>query len=234
MIACYREVVLSLMLLAQVVLHSALFAPFAQTPSQDAAPTTPASKVLRSPEKQEHLCCYEMHFVKPIYPKKARLAHIEGVVKLHLVFADDGSIVELQPVSGDPLLVASAIEAVQQWHVSFSRVAGRPEEHEVALSLTFSIVDPPRPAYLHLANGDVVRTDTVREFTDRIEYTVGGHTHRIVPGSVTDINACARVGHFPLNEGECVPGGGPSFDIQAIPLWPSDKEKKATETLRRN
>jgi hypothetical protein len=143
MIACYRDVVLSLMLLAQVVLHSALFAPFAQTPSQDAAPTMPASKVLRSSEKQEHLCCYEMHFVKPIFPKKARLAHIEGVVKLHLVFADDGSIVELQPVSGDPLLVASAIEAVQQWRVFFSRVAGRPEEHEVALALTFSIVTRP-------------------------------------------------------------------------------------------
>jgi outer membrane biosynthesis protein TonB len=94
-----------------------------------------------------------MHFVKPIYPKKARLAHIVGVVKLHLVFGDDGSIVELWPVSGDPLLVDSAIKAVEQWRVSFSRVAGTPTEHEIALSFTFSIEDTPKPAYLHLTSG---------------------------------------------------------------------------------
>lgn len=214
---------LSQLLLAQVIFHSLQFTLFAQTPSQDTPPATPASKVLRIPEKQEHLCCYDMHFVKPLYPKEARLAHIEGVVKLHLVFADDGSIVELQPVSGDLLLVDSAMKAVQQWRVSFGRVAGKPVEHEIALSFTFSIEDPPKPAYLHLGNGQVIRADTVREFTDRIEYTVGRRTHDISPDTVTNINACARVGHFPLREGECVPGGGPSFDVRAIPLLPGVK-----------
>jgi TonB family protein len=171
-----------------------------------------------------------MHFVKPVYPKEARRAHIEGVVKLHLVLADDGSIVELQPISGDPLLVDSAMKAVQQWHVSFSRVVGRPVEHEIALSFTFSIEDPPKPAYRHLANGDVIRADTVREFADRIEYTVGRQTHYISPDSVTNINACARVALLPkMKEGDCVVGGGPTFNIRAIPLWPSDKGKKATD-----
>lgn len=221
-------------LLAQVVFHSALITLFVQVPPQDIAPTMPASKVLRVPEKQEHLCCYEMHFVKPVYPKKARLAHVEGVVKLHLVFGDDGSIVELQPVSGDPLLVDSAIKAVQQWRVSFGAVAGRPMEHEIALSLTFSIEDPPKPAYLHLANGDVIRADTVREFEDRIEYTVGHQTHDIPPDSVTDISACARAAVRPTKEGDCVPGGGPTFNIRAIPLSPSDKEKKPVDTPSRD
>jgi TonB family protein len=217
-----------------VVFHSALFALFAQTSPQDTAATTPALKVLRVPEKQEHLCCYELHFVKPVYPKKARLAHIEGVVKLHLVFADDGSIVELQPVSGNPLLVDSAMKAVQQWRVSFGGVAGRPMEHEIALSLTFSIEDPPKPAYLHLANGDVIRADTVREFEDRLEYTLGLQTHYLSPDSVTNINACARASARPMKEGDCIPSGGPSFNIRAIPLWPSDKEKKATDAPSRN
>ena len=185
--------------------------------------------------KQEHLCCYDMHFVKPVYPKEARLAHIEGVVKLHLVFADDGSIVELQPVSGDRLLVDSAMKAVQQWRVSFGGVVGRPAEYEIALSFTFSIEDPPKPAYLHLANGDVIRADTVREFADRIEYTDGRRTHHISSDSVTDVSRCARVSiRIPPKEGDCVPGGGPSFDIRAIPLLPSDKEKKATDTQSRN
>jgi TonB family protein len=223
--------VLSQTLLVQVVFHSLLFTLFAQTAPQDTTPTTPASKVLRIPEKQEHLCCYNMHFVKPVYPKEARLAHIEGVVKLHVVFADDGSIVELQQVSGDRQLVDSAMKAVQQWRVSFSRVSGRPVEREIALTFTFSIEDPPEPAYLHLANGDVIRADMVREFADRIEYTIGRQTHYISPDSVTNINACARVAHLPtMEEGDCVPGGGPTFNIRAIPLWPSDKGRKATDT----
>jgi hypothetical protein len=226
--------VVSQTLLTQVVFHFVLFTLFAQTPPQASTPTTPASKVLRIPMKQEHLCCYDMHFVKPVYPKEARLAHIEGVVKLHLVFADDGSIVELQPVSGDRLLVDSAMKAVQQWRVvSFARVAGKPIEHEIALSFTFSIEDPPKPAYLHLANGDVIRADTVREFVDRVEYIVGGQSHYISPDSVTGINACARVTVFPTKEGDCVPGGGPTFGIRAIPLWPPDKENKATDTPSR-
>lgn len=210
--------------------HSVLFILLAQAPPQETTPATTTPKVLRIPEKQEHLCCYDMHFVKPDYPKEARLAHIEGVVKLHLVFADDGSIVELQPVSGDPLLVASAMKAVQQWHVAFGRVAGRPTEHGIALSFAFNIEDPPKPAYLHLANGDVIRADTVREFTDKIEYTVGREIHYISPDSVTNINACARVAPLlTMKEGDCIPGGGPTFSIRAIPLWPSGKDKKATE-----
>ena len=63
--------------------------------------------------KQEHLCCFNMKFVKPIYPRQARLAHIEGVVKLTLVIADDNSIASLQAVSGDPLLLDSSIRAVR-------------------------------------------------------------------------------------------------------------------------
>jgi hypothetical protein len=97
-------------LLAQVFFHSVLFI-LALAPLQDTTPATTAPKVLRIPMKQEQLCCYDMHSVKPDYPTEARLANIEGVVKLHLVFADDGSIAELQPVSGDPLLVACAMKA---------------------------------------------------------------------------------------------------------------------------
>jgi hypothetical protein len=205
--------------LAEVFLCSLWSILPAQSAPQEATPPASVSKVLRVQEKQEHLCCYDMHFVKPVYPKEARLTHIEGVVKLHLVFADDGSIAELQPVSGEPLLIDSTMKAVQQWHVAFGRVAGRPVEHEFALTFTFSIEDPPKPAYLHLANGGVIRADTVREFTDRIEYSVGRETHYISPDSVTSINRCARVTvHLPMQEGDCVPGGGPTFNIRSIPL----------------
>jgi TonB family protein len=167
---------------------------------------------------QNQLCCFDMRVVNPIYPREARLAHTEGVVKVVVVFADDGSVAELQAASGDPLLLDSTMKAVRQWHFSMGRVADSPRKTEVPLSFTFKI-ETPTPAFLHLSNGQVIRADNVREFTDRIEYTVGRRTHRISPDSVTDINGCARVSlDISPKEGNCIPGGGPSFFIHAIPL----------------
>ena len=208
--------------LAQFCLHSLLLILLAQAPPQT---TTPTPEVRRTHLDQELLCCFDLHFVPPIYPREARLAHTEGVVKLNVVFADDSSIADLQAVSGEPILVDSAMNAVRQWRLhSVGRAVGGPrQETEVALSFTFKIEDAPKPAYLHLSNGKVIRADSVREFTDGIEYSVGHRTHRISPASVTEINACARIAVrlSQWKEGDCVAGGGPYFAIRAIPLLPA-------------
>jgi len=205
----------------RVLLRSLSLILVAQASSQS---TRPNPEIPRIHLNQDQLCCLVTNFVEPIYPKEARLTHREGVVKLLLIIAADGSsIADLQAVSGDPVLLDSTTKAVRQWHFSIGGFVGKPEETEVPLSFTFKIEDPPKPAYLHLTNGKVIRADEVSEFTDRIEYTVGRRTHRIAPGSVTDINACARVVVRPtLKEGDCIPSGGPSFDIRAIPLLPSE------------
>jgi hypothetical protein len=116
------------------------------------------------------------------------------------------------------------MNAVRQWRFSIGGyVVGAPRETEVPLTFTFKIEDPPQPAYLHLTNGKVIRADEVREFTDGVEYTVGRRTHRIAPGLVTDIDTCARVAILPTPKaGDCSPAGGPSFNIRAIPLLPSE------------
>jgi TonB family protein len=170
---------------------------------------------------QDQLCCFDMRVVDPIYPREARLAHTEGIVKVVVVFADEGSVADLRAVSGDPVLVDSTMKAVRQWHFSMGgSVAGGPRETEVPLSFTFKI-ETPKPAYLHLSNGRVIRADNVREFADRIEYTVGRRTHHISLSSVTDVSACARIAiELPMKEGSCIPGGGPSFLIRALPLLP--------------
>jgi Gram-negative bacterial TonB protein C-terminal len=204
----------------QVFLHSLLSILLAQTPPQS---TTPSSELPCNHLEQDQLCCYGTHFVKPIYPREARLAHTEGVVKLILVIAVDGSIADLQAVSGDPLLLDSTMKAVRQWRFLIGGFVGKPRETEVPLCFTFKIEDPPEPAYLYLSNGKVIRANNVREFTDRIEYIVGHRTYHISPGFVTDINACARVSIIPSKEGDCGPSGGPSFFIRAIPLQPAVK-----------
>jgi hypothetical protein len=222
---CYKCFMRSL-----VVLQSFLLILLAHASAQSAKPN---SELPRIQLTQDQLCCLVTNFVKPIYPRDARLEHIEGMVKLILVIGVDGSIADLQAVSGDPLLLDSTMKAVGQWRFLIGGFVGKPREMEVSLSFTFKIEDPPKPAYLHLTNGNVIRADEVREFTDRIEYTVGRRTHRIAPGSVTDIDACARVvARLPLKEGECFPDGGPSFDIRAIPLLPADKTSRSSPASR--
>jgi TonB family protein len=164
------------------------------------------------------MCCYVVDVRNPVYPREARLAHVEGEVKLTLVVAANGSVADAQEVSGNPILVESVINAVRQWRLQPALMNGQPAEVEVPLTYTFTIHNPPKPAYLHLKNGDVVRADSVREYTDGIEYQVGRLTHRISADSVRDISWCGR---------DCVPSSGPFFNIRAIPLLPSKTENRA-------
>jgi len=59
----------------------------------------------------------------------------------------NNSIAESQAISGDPLLVESTMKAVRQWKFMIGGyVNGAVRETEVALTFTFEIEDPPRPA----------------------------------------------------------------------------------------
>ncbi len=53
--------------------------------------------------------------VEPIYPEAARIAGTEGRVELGAMIGPDGSVERLWAISGQPLLVQSATEAVRSW-----------------------------------------------------------------------------------------------------------------------
>jgi TonB family protein len=53
--------------------------------------------------------------VNPVYPLEAKRAGIEGNVVLRTTIEKDGSVSNLEVVSGNPLLVKPALDAVQQW-----------------------------------------------------------------------------------------------------------------------
>lgn len=53
--------------------------------------------------------------VAPRYPPLALKMRVSGVVELKAVIGEDGAIRELRVIAGHPLLVESAIKAVQQW-----------------------------------------------------------------------------------------------------------------------
>jgi periplasmic protein TonB len=56
-----------------------------------------------------------IHRVEPVYPQMARMIHAQGTVELTGVIGTDGRIRELKALSGNPLLVKAAIDAVSQW-----------------------------------------------------------------------------------------------------------------------
>ncbi len=77
--------------------------------------------------------------VEPLYPMLARQARIQGDVILNAVIAKDGTIQNLQVVSGHPMLIQPALEAVQQWRYRPYLVSGEPVEVEVRITVTFRL-----------------------------------------------------------------------------------------------
>lgn len=56
-----------------------------------------------------------LHRIEPVYPALARQARVSGVVQLEAIIGEDGAIRQLRVLSGHPLLVPSARDAVSQW-----------------------------------------------------------------------------------------------------------------------
>jgi protein TonB len=77
--------------------------------------------------------------IEPKYPKLALAAHITGVVLLKAVINGDGEIKELQVVSGHPILVPAAMDAVKQWRYRPYLLNGEPVEVETNITVTFQI-----------------------------------------------------------------------------------------------
>src|SRR5580658_4634648 len=77
--------------------------------------------------------------VNPTYPPLARQARIQGVVILQAQISKDGSIENLQLVSGHPMLAPAAIEAVKQWKYKPYLLNGEPVEVDTQVQVNFTL-----------------------------------------------------------------------------------------------
>lgn len=77
--------------------------------------------------------------VPPIYPVAARAAMIQGAVVLKALIRRDGNVGDLKPVSGNPLLVPAAMDAVRQWVYRPYYRDGEPTEVETLVVVEFSL-----------------------------------------------------------------------------------------------
>jgi periplasmic protein TonB len=77
--------------------------------------------------------------VQPAYPPLARQARIQGQVLLRAQISKDGSIENLQLISGHPMLAPAAIEAVKQWKYRPYLLNGEPVEVDTEVVVNFTL-----------------------------------------------------------------------------------------------
>jgi len=80
-----------------------------------------------------------VHQVQPLYPQIAKTAHVSGTVVLHAIIAKDGTIQQLEYVSGPPLLMRAAMDAVREWRYHPTLLNGEPVEVDTTIQVVFSL-----------------------------------------------------------------------------------------------
>jgi len=79
--------------------------------------------------------------VQPVYPYPAKMAHVQGTVVLSAIINKAGSIENLQVISGHPLLVGAAVDAVSQWRYRPYILNTEPIEVETQITVKFTLSD---------------------------------------------------------------------------------------------
>jgi TonB family protein len=77
--------------------------------------------------------------VSPTYPPLAAQSHISGTVRLHAIIGKEGTVREVDALSGHPLLLQSAMNAVKQWQYKPTLLNGRPVEVDTTIDVEFNL-----------------------------------------------------------------------------------------------
>lgn len=77
--------------------------------------------------------------VQPQYPPLARQTRISGTVRLHAIISKSGTVQQLEVLSGHPLLVQAALDAVRQWKYRPTLLNGEPVEVDTTIDVIFSL-----------------------------------------------------------------------------------------------
>jgi protein TonB len=104
---------------------------------QEAAPVKP--QITRVRMGGHVLEAKLIHRVVPAYPAHARLVRASGDVRLSAVIGRDGRIQEINVLSGHPLLIQAAVDAVRQWIYQPTMLNGEPVEVDTVITVMFNL-----------------------------------------------------------------------------------------------
>ncbi|MFB3924045.1 MAG: energy transducer TonB [Terriglobia bacterium] len=120
--------------------------PFSVATGPETVPPPPSNRTAVSKPRQVHrggqvVAALAISQPKPDYPTLARSARIQGIVKLEAVISTAGTIKDLKLISGHPLLVRAALEAVSRWRYQPTLLNGEPVEVLTEIDVNFRLAE---------------------------------------------------------------------------------------------
>ncbi len=111
-----------------------------------AAPPPPPPKAVEKPVTPQRIrvggnvsAANLIKKITPVYPPLAKQARIQGTVRFTAIIGKDGTIQNLQMISGHPLLIAAAQDAVRQWVYKPTLLNGEPVEVVTQIDVNFTL-----------------------------------------------------------------------------------------------
>lgn len=80
-----------------------------------------------------------MSRTNPLYPQLAKNARIQGTVRLQALISTSGRILNAQVISGHPLLLQAALDAVKTWTYQPTELNDEPVEVQTTIDVNFTL-----------------------------------------------------------------------------------------------
>jgi periplasmic protein TonB len=77
--------------------------------------------------------------LQPKYPEEALNNRITGTIVLHVILEKDGTVRQVEVVSGHPLFAQPAVDAVRQWKYQPTILNGEPVEVDTLAYVMFAL-----------------------------------------------------------------------------------------------
>lgn len=77
--------------------------------------------------------------VIPVYPPLAKRARVQGVVVLEASIGESGAVENVNVISGHPLLIPAALDAIRQWQYDPATLEGIPIRASVNITVNFNL-----------------------------------------------------------------------------------------------
>ena len=81
----------------------------------------------------------ETYRVEPVYAALGRQTHIQGTVVIDAVLDEHGNVVEMNVMSGPPLLIQADMDAVSRWKYEPTYLNDEPVPVQLNVTVTFRL-----------------------------------------------------------------------------------------------
>jgi len=133
--------------------------------AQDALPKDTASVPARIRIGGEVAAAKLVNRVQPVYPPLARQTRISGLVRLHVILSKEGTVKQIEVVSGHPLLQQASLDAVRQWRYEPTLLNDGTVEVETTVDVIFALnQDKALPESSDSGPNPQLRADILRLF----------------------------------------------------------------------